>query len=252
MAPLTPIGIYVPPQLGYTYVVPVNLPASSMPYQEPPPTYRDPAPTHQEPPPPSTYRETPAPQPTILTTARKIIITSLPHPTHRAPLLSLLSTCAGPPIRISSLEIAKHPDGRPKGHAFAVLESHAVAMRVVERINGLRWQGRTLCARLAKEGVEEGEGRTPQLRSLLPDRSRKAYPASSYASSWQRADSEASSQPSEGRGAESSKGPSQRTKEDDREPGSEKKKNSPPSPAVVDGSHSGTARERRKQKQKEI
>jgi hypothetical protein len=238
MAPLTPIGIYVPPQPGYTYVVPVTLP-SSIPYQEPPPS--------------STYRETPAPQPTILTTARKIIITSLPHHTHRTALLSLLANCdPHHRITVQSVEVAKHPDGRAKGHAFAVLENHIVAKRVVERINGLKWQGRTLCARLAKEGVEEREERrTPQLRSPLLDWSRKAYPASSYASSSQRANSEASSQPSEGRGVDRERGPSRRDKEEEREPGTEKKKNSPPSPAVVDGSHSGTARERRRGKERE-
>jgi hypothetical protein len=236
MAPLTPIGIYVPPQPGYTYVVPVTLP-SSIPYQEPPPS--------------STYRETPAPQPTILTTARKIIITSLPHHTHRTALLSLLANCdPHHRITVQSVEVAKHPDGRAKGHAFAVLENHIVAKRVVERINGLKWQGRTLCARLAKEGVEEREEkRTPQLRSPVLDRRREIYPNSSYASSTSH--SESSSRREEGLGAESSRGPSRRDREEEREPGSEKKKNSPPSPAVVDGSHSGTARERRRGKERE-
>jgi hypothetical protein len=131
-----------------------------------------------------------------------------------------------------------------------VLESHAVAMRVVERINGLRWQGRTLCARLAKEGVEEGEERrTAQLRSPILDGRRDRDLGSSYASS--ASHSQASSQRSEGRSVERESGPSQRAKEEDGEAGTEKKKNSPPSPAVVDGSHSRTARERRRGKERE-
>jgi hypothetical protein len=103
----------------------------------------------------------PAPS-VIKTEARKIIITQLPHGTTTAALHELLTTIISSSKRLSnlsvspvqSIELATHVDGKPKGHAFAILETHAIAKTVAKAIEGLRFQGRVLGARLAKEGAE--------------------------------------------------------------------------------------------------
>jgi RNA recognition motif-containing protein len=41
-----------------------------------------------------------------------------------------------------------------KGHAFVVFESHRVAKRVVATIDGHKFQGKELRAKLTKEGVK--------------------------------------------------------------------------------------------------
>lgn len=103
----------------------------------------------------------PAPS-VIKTEARKIIITQLPHGTTTAALHELLTTIISSSKRLSnisvspvqSIELATHVDGKPKGHAFATFETHAIAKNVAKEIKGLRFQGRVLDARLAKEGAE--------------------------------------------------------------------------------------------------
>lgn len=52
------------------------------------------------------------------------------------------------------LEIARHPDGRMKGHAFVIFETHKLAAQAVDALNFYEYQGRRLHARFAKEGVE--------------------------------------------------------------------------------------------------
>lgn len=55
---------------------------------------------------------------------------------------------------MQSIEIATHVDGKAKGHAFAIFETHTVAKTVVKAVHGMRFQGRVLSARFAKEGAE--------------------------------------------------------------------------------------------------
>lgn len=111
----------------------------------------------------------PAPR-VIKTEARKIIITGVPITCSEKDLQELINSVSSTQSRsprsrhrnspegtryyLQHLEIAKHSNGTPKGHAFAVLESHSTAKCTVDALNGLSWQGRTLHARFAKEGVE--------------------------------------------------------------------------------------------------
>jgi RNA recognition motif-containing protein len=55
------------------------------------------------------------------------------------------------------VDLARHSDGRLKGHAFIIFETHRIAKKVVDAINGHKFQGRELRASLAKEGVEPAE-----------------------------------------------------------------------------------------------
>ena len=106
----------------------------------------------------------------IKTEARKIIIKGVPFTCSEKDLQEfIISVSSTPPSRsprshhrnspvgtryhLQHLEVAKHPNGTPKGHAFAVFDSHSIAKCTVDALNGLSWQGRTLHARFAKEGV---------------------------------------------------------------------------------------------------
>lgn len=103
-----------------------------------------------------------SPPPVVKTEARKIIITQLPHGTTSSALHELLTKIVSSSKRssshastaVQSIEIATHVDGKAKGHAFAIFESHAIARSVVRAVDGLRFQGRVLSARFAKEGAE--------------------------------------------------------------------------------------------------
>ena len=103
-----------------------------------------------------------SPPPMVKTEARKIIIRQLPHGTTSSALHELLTkivsnskrslSCSSTPVQ--SIEIATHVDGKAKGHAFAIFESHAIAKTVMHVVDGMRFQGRVLSARLTKEGAE--------------------------------------------------------------------------------------------------
>lgn len=103
-----------------------------------------------------------SPPPVVKTEARKIIITQLPHGITSSALHELLTKIVSSSKRLSSyssapvqsIEIATHVDGKAKGHAFAVFETHAIAKVVVRAVDGMRFQGRVLSARFAKEGAE--------------------------------------------------------------------------------------------------
>lgn len=144
--------LFVTPRLlpHPVYMVPVQY--SAQPMLLPPPS-----PQQQQYPVQSSPQLVSSPQ-VIKTEARKIIITGLPSKTTERDLQQLLarvsSTSTTPRYRHRNLEMARHSDGRPKGHAFAIFESHHVAQHTLEYLNGLVWQGRELHARFAKEGVE--------------------------------------------------------------------------------------------------
>ena len=143
MAPSTPV--YFPAaQPIYPYV-------AQMPYI-PPPT-----------PQPSSSHQTLATSTSSVTfETRKIVITGLPRSTTDAELGDLLGQQFSSKSRhrgaVQSFEVARYPDGSPKGHAFVVLETHEIARRLVGRLNKLKFQGRELKARLAKEGADRGYG----------------------------------------------------------------------------------------------
>ena len=175
------------PQNEYRHAIQPGMVLVSMP-TIPQPLYMVPVESHMQSVPqvPSTHHaqmfmlpQPPSPTPTpelypspvtIKTEARKIIITKIPLHCSEKDLQDLINNVSSTPSRsprsryrsspegtqfyLQHLEIAKHSNGSPKGHAFAILESHASAKCAVDALNGLSWQGRTLHARFAKEGVE--------------------------------------------------------------------------------------------------
>jgi len=90
--------------------------------------------------------------PVVQTEARKIIIKGLPRDTREDALITHINSSA-----IQHVEFARHSDGRLKGHAFVIFDSHRIAKKVVDTIDGQRFQNRPLRATLAKEGVEPFE-----------------------------------------------------------------------------------------------
>lgn len=146
IAPSTPV--YIPaPQPMLTYMV-------SLPYADPL------LGTHQTAP-----AQAQAQAPTVIKTeARKLIITSLPHNANETTLRTLLLKLLGstypntdPVAALHEVEVARHSDHKSRGHAFVVFESHRVAKGMVGALDGLRWQGRCLAARFAKEGARPFE-----------------------------------------------------------------------------------------------
>lgn len=122
--------------------------------------------------------------PVVQTEARKVIIKGLPRDTSEAALISLIdqfssrssSSRSSRPYStaIQHVDLARHSDGRLKGHAFVIFETHRIAKKVVESIDGRKFQGRELRVTLAKEGVEPAETfQQPQQQHgyLTPDSS---------------------------------------------------------------------------------
>jgi len=138
--------------------------------------------------------QTPASTPVIKTEARKIIITQLPHTTTSAELTNLLvkeiskgkyKLSIGSPSRATQeVTIAVHSDGKPKGHAFAVFETHQIAKYVINTLHGQKFQGRVLNARFAKEGAEPWRKQSPLVDpQFLPPRLERQPMASTSSSS---------------------------------------------------------------------
>jgi RNA recognition motif-containing protein len=50
--------------------------------------------------------------------------------------------------------LPRHPDYKQKGHAFIVVDTEGLAEHIVSALNGVKFQGRSLGAKFAKEGVE--------------------------------------------------------------------------------------------------
>ncbi|KAK0100483.1 hypothetical protein ONS95_008432 [Cadophora gregata] len=151
------------------YMVPVEPQMQHLP-QAPSPHHPQMFPLPQ-PPSPAPKPELHQPPKVIKTEARKIIITKLPLSCSEKDLQELITSVSstrsrsprtaghrtspeGTRYHLQHLEIARHSNGSPKGHAFAVLESYYTAKCTIDALNGLSWQGRTLQARFAKEGVE--------------------------------------------------------------------------------------------------
>ncbi|PVH82338.1 hypothetical protein DL98DRAFT_530431 [Cadophora sp. DSE1049] len=172
------------------YMVPVEPQMQPVP-QAPTPHHAQMFPNPQPPSPAPTSELHPSPR-AIKTEARKIIITKIPLNCSEKDLQELINSVSSTPSRsprsrhrnspegtryyLQHLEIAKHSNGSPKGHAFAVLESHFTAKCTVDALNGLSWQGRTLYARFAKEGVESNNcsSRKAQPSEASLSRSRNA------------------------------------------------------------------------------
>jgi len=115
----------------------------------------------EDPPSSSNINHYPSPASAVVKTeARKIIITQLPHSVSKSDLRDLLFSTIAKLSRgysyeaVEDVEVVIHADGTPRGHAFAVFESYSLAKYVVKTLDGLKFKGRTLQARFAKEGVE--------------------------------------------------------------------------------------------------
>jgi RNA recognition motif-containing protein len=143
MGPSTPV--YFPAaQPIYPYV-------AQMPYKNPP-----------TPQPSSLYQTSATPTSNVTFETRKIVITGLPRSITEAELGDLLGQQFSSKPRhrgaVQSFEVARYPGGSPKGHAFVVLETHEIARRLVGRLDELKFQGKELKARLAKEGADRVYG----------------------------------------------------------------------------------------------
>jgi hypothetical protein len=102
-------------------------------------------------------------QGTVQPEARKIIITKLSHDIKDSELGTLVRrACSKYRPRtqseqdhpIHSVDLPRYPGGKPKGHAFVIFDSQALAEHTVSSLDGSKFQGRSLGAKLAKEGVE--------------------------------------------------------------------------------------------------
>ena len=120
--------------------------------------------------------------PVVQTEARKVVIKGLPRDTSESALTTLIDQlCSKSSSRASFhptihfMDIARHRDGKLKGHAFVVFESHRIAKKVVSAVDGHKYQSRELRATLAKEGVEPKQS-TFQQGYPTPD-----YPSAVYA-----------------------------------------------------------------------
>lgn len=156
MAPTTPV--YVPQQQPVYTCLPMTFNTGLM---SPPATVRNIQQLHTNSPVSNTVNG-----PVVQTEARKVVIKGLPRDTNETALRSLIQHLSGSSSSRSSrhsgtviqdLELARHTDGKLKGHAFVVFESHRVTKRFMAAIEGYKFQGRELRASLAKEGVEPTE-----------------------------------------------------------------------------------------------
>jgi len=154
MEPSTPV--YIPPAPSIvTYTVPLVYPENPVSSTT------------------TNYYASPA-STVIKTEARKVIITQLPHSTSTSDLRDLLFNNIAQLSKnysydaIEDVEIATHADGTPRGHAFAVFESYSLAKSVVKSLDGLKFKGRTLQARFAKEGVEPSTRRYSSMKEVYP------------------------------------------------------------------------------------
>jgi len=180
MVPSTPIYVSTP---VYTYAVPISYGETLI---SPPSTALSPC-------------HTPSSTPVVKTEARKIIITQLPLSTSAAELKEyLIKTISKshPEGKLSSsasyqmiqeLDLAAHSDGKPKGHAFAVFETHQIAKRVINAVDGHRYNGKTLNARFAKEGAEPAKRHlskgSADIHLISPSSDRHQPPATTSLSS---------------------------------------------------------------------
>ncbi|KAF8848979.1 hypothetical protein BDZ45DRAFT_753235 [Acephala macrosclerotiorum] len=109
----------------------------------------------------------------VHTEARKIIICHLPQSTTEKELQNLLEKAArrsrsrsssqSEDYPIEYFEIPKYPDGKIKGHAFAVFFSPQIAQRVVDALHGKMMQSKALRVKLTKEGAEPFGGSPSRL-----------------------------------------------------------------------------------------
>jgi RNA recognition motif-containing protein len=214
--------------------------------------------------PPSTVR--PIPQnparngvngPVVQTEARKVIIKGLPRDTSEAALVNLIdqfssrssSSRSSRPYSssIQHVDLARHSDGRLKGHAFVVFETHRIAKKVVDAIDGYKFQSRELRATLAKEGVEPTEIFSEQQYGYMtPDSSGQVSESPSIMQRnvdernelTQKEDTDAQWNNNGEVSSKSSKGIEKERTSGDRDRKSRPKSRDPPrgAPAVVDGS----------------
>ena len=190
--------------------------------------------------------------PVVQTEARKVIIKGLPRDTSEAVVVNLIAQSSSKSSSKSSrpcssyiqhVELARHSDGRLKGHAFIVFQTHRIAQKVVDAMDGYKLQGRQLRAVLAKEGVEPTETFHQQQNGYTtPDPSGRLSesPSMMYGQAEERQDAALTEQwnDSSERSSKSTKGKSRDSANDDRSRKTRPKSRDPPrtSPAVADGS----------------
>jgi RNA recognition motif-containing protein len=127
-----------------------------------------------------------APQPpynssaeTMTIVKSKVIFTSIPPKASSKELSSFIrstlrsssldnSPLEDPLQALESVQIEKHPDGTQKSHAFLVFETYEMAQAIVNLLDGVKFHGKALKVKLAKEGTASGTraGTGAKLRSV--------------------------------------------------------------------------------------
>ena len=207
---------------------------------------------------PTSYLDTPfSPQAiptTIKTEARKIVITQLPHSISyhdvEKLLLKYIARSMSKPLpndpanELEELTIQTSPDKKTRGHAFAIIGTEQLAKSVVKSLDGVQFHGRLIKSRLAKEGVTARSISTadPYLMPAPLYYQSQGPPAAQL--SPQQIERPAAVEDSCARTtavtASGTEGKSTRKSKE----GSSEKKTKGSSPAVVNGSSSGSSRGR--------
>ncbi|KAM3074771.1 hypothetical protein ACMFMG_008188 [Clarireedia jacksonii] len=136
-----------------------------------------------------------APQPsynsTMAIVKSKVIFTSIPPKASFKELDAFIrltlrsSSLDNSPIEdplqaLESVQIEKHPDGTQKSHAFLVFETYEMAQAIVDLLDGVKFHGRALKVKLAKEGTASDAriGTGARLRPILENSYVGGYPHS--------------------------------------------------------------------------
>lgn len=95
-----------------------------------------------------------SPMAIVQTETRKIILKKLPLNMNEKSLRKFLQQVLPRECRpVHQIEIARSPQGQPKGHAFVTMESFAAANKALNVLDNYPGWGRCLKVALAKEGV---------------------------------------------------------------------------------------------------
>ncbi|PQE32101.1 hypothetical protein CJF32_00001677 [Rutstroemia sp. NJR-2017a WRK4] len=108
----------------------------------------------------------PSPE-TMAIVKSKVIFTSIPSKASCKELSAFISSTLrsstldhspleDPLQALDSVQIEKHPDGTQKSHAFLVFETYGMAQAVVNLLDGVKFHGKALKVKLAKEGTASG------------------------------------------------------------------------------------------------
>ncbi|PQE26137.1 Nucleotide-binding alpha-beta plait protein [Rutstroemia sp. NJR-2017a BBW] len=145
--------------ISTTYNNEVGIPQAPATYNMQPPPVMD---AHFAPQPP--YNPSPE---TMAIVKSKVIFTSIPSKASSKELSAFISSTLrsstldhspleDPLQALDSVQIEKHPDGTQKSHAFLVFETYEMAQAVVNLLDGVKFHGKALKVKLAKEGTASG------------------------------------------------------------------------------------------------